>query len=413
MNSMRLFIPLALFVIGNSADVSAKQLDAYAVCPDIEDPRERLACYDSYAGSIPAAANLESELILASLDSPGLVSARSSSVQIDEKTPLSIFPIVGLLSSDGPNHIRVINPRSSSGLRDDRHVEISLGFKYPLIDGVLGWVRNKVSEGNMGWVPDNLFLSYRGEFDFYAIGGTRYDSSPIVTRNQVPGLALEWRFGTDDYRSIRFGAFHQSNGQSLNNKPSVLGERFALSIPESQAQDPTACQLLIGGEDFQTYSLGRQRFEVEQCHSGSTDFALAQVSRAYNFWQLRYRYSNSDAVYADNLLRYEIELRTYDDTHDEIFWDPQNSSRIEDYDGLRMSVDKGHRLGGVVPLLLRAELKAGTSSLAALKNFGGKVSIGMKTSSFVSSLFYYNGYGKEPSTYHIPTEHWGLEIELR
>lgn len=405
---------LALLIVGTliTGTVSAKQSDAYTVCPQIQFPIDRLACFDSYTEEALALKTNLDEIILASINPVALLATNATDQSNGTSADSTLPPArERLLTSDGPNHIRIVQPGSNSGLRDDKQVEINMAFKYPVLRGFIRHLNRKVPEEKQHLVPDNIYFAYRGEFDFYALGGSRYDSSPIVVRNQVPGFALEWRFGEDDKRSLRFGAFHQSNGQSLNDKPSKLDERFTVSDPNAEGLSP--CQQMIAGEEFQSFNIGRQRYNVELCRSGSPDFALAQVSRAYNYWQLRYGFSSTEELYADDLYRYSIELRTYDDTHDEIFWDPTDRSQIEDYDGLRLSMDKAFRFLGKTPLLFRGELKAGTSSLDALGNLGGKVSLGVKLPSMLTSLFYFDGYGKEPSTYHLRTQHWGLEFELR
>ncbi|PCI79694.1 MAG: hypothetical protein COB20_04340 [SAR86 cluster bacterium] len=391
-------------------DVSAKQLDAYSVCPSIQGPMDRLACFDSYSDQGLSSRDIRDELVLASLEPVSLIASAAADSQA-AKVRGSNWVLPTLLTSDGPNHIRIAGPLDNSELEDDKHLEISLAIKYPLFRENLRNLKNKVSKEKRGLVPDNLFFTYRGEYDFYALGGSRYDSSPIVSRNQVPGFVFEWELDEKSHHSIRFGVFHQSNGQSLNNKPSNLDERFSLSADVPTM--PTDCELLLTGEEFATYNIGRKRYEAELCRSGSKDFSLAQVSRAYNYWQLKYRYSNTEKIHTENLFRFQIELRTYDDTHDEIFWDPNNPSQIEDYDGLRLSVDKAVKPFGAIPLLLRAELKAGTSSFDALGNVGGKVSVGSDKLGFGTSLFYFSGFGKEPSTYHKRTKYWGLEFELR
>ncbi len=59
---------------------------------------------------------------------------------------------------------------------------------------------------------------------------------------------------------------------------------------------------------------------------------------------------------------------------------------------------------------LRVELKSGTSDLDALGHFGGKVSLGFFD---CLTVFYFNGYGKEPSSYHLRSEYVGIGLEVR
>lgn len=59
---------------------------------------------------------------------------------------------------------------------------------------------------------------------------------------------------------------------------------------------------------------------------------------------------------------------------------------------------------------LRTELKAGIHDPT---NPGGKLTLEIVKRNLRLSAFYFNGYGKEPSTYHLRTKYFGLGLEFR
>ena len=65
----------------------------------------------------------------------------------------------------------------------------------------------------------------------------------------------------------------------------------------------------------------------------------------------------------------------------------------------------------------RLELKTGTRDTEALENIGGKLTFGWNIANEKTNIrltgFYFNGYGKELSTYHLRTEYFGVGLEMR
>jgi hypothetical protein len=149
------------------------------------------------------------------------------------------------------------------------------------------------------------------------------------------------------------------------------------------------------------------------------DYALSNLSRGWDFLQLRFERSSHLGLndYHPDWMRYHFELRSYFCNHqgifldreDEIWWESGNKATIAEYDGLRFMVEKVfspfHE-----NFLLRTEFKTGIRNLS---NFSGKLTLAYKLNNTRLTAFYFNGYGKEPSTYHLRTQYAGLGLELR
>ncbi|MBI3771974.1 MAG: phospholipase A [Gammaproteobacteria bacterium] len=94
---------------------------------------------------------------------------------------------------------------------DDYHGEFYLSIKYPLLQRPIRYLLGKNSALN---------FNYNGLYDFYL--ASRY-SSPIISRRQNPGLMYEYRFlGHNTLRKAKFGYFHESNGQTIDNQADFL-----------------------------------------------------------------------------------------------------------------------------------------------------------------------------------------------
>lgn len=268
------------------------------------------------------------------------------------------------LQSEDPNYFVFAHPIDNGELDgDEPHIEFYLSIMYPF----------NLPENDRWWQPDHILAIYNGLYDFYIIPGERYDSAPILSRRQNPGATLEWDIA--EKSAFRFGYFHESNGQTID------GEDGAAAV---------ATEVLQGGEEY----------------------ALSQVSRGWDYVNARYGHTGGDRW----RWTAQVELRQFlhrqgfgsAATEDEIFWDPSNGAKIQDYDGLRLMFEQRTPIPGDVGL--RLELKTGTADGEALGNFGGKVSLNWWN---CMTLFYFNGYGKEPSSYHLRTEYIGFGLEFR
>lgn len=100
------------------------------------------------------------------------------------------------------------------------------------------------------------------------------------------------------------------------------------------------------------------------------------------------------------------------DREDHIFWDSRKADlKIRDYDGLRLMTE--YRFADKA--IVRGELQTGISEDQWFRHTGGKLTTDINIGSPHTwlSLFYFNGYGKEPSTYHLRTNYYGIGLEFR
>ena len=279
------------------------------------------------------------------------------------------------LESDDPNYFVLAAPVGDGELKDDDlHIEFYLSVKYPVgLDCV-----------DSPWLPKRFLFVYNGLYDFYLFPGGRYESSPVISRRQNPGGVLEWDLY--EKQQARVGYYHESNGQTIDRMDGPKGYDV---------------QLQQGGEEY----------------------ALTQVSRGWDYVNLRYRYGERDA--GEYPWTVQAELRFFlpwqgfgaSEMEDSIFWEQDSRDvGIEDYDGLRFMCERrfSRSANAVLRVLgkgaLRLELKTSISSMNALGNIGGKASLTFRD--FVN-LFYFRGYGKEPATYHRRTEYVGIGVQLR
>ena len=344
--------------------VSAQTDTAYVVCPQIEDAAARLECYDSY-----------------------IVTPEPS---VNRRDRFRGAPYIRQLRSDGPNTLGFSAPVGNTGLEGNQHIEFNLSVRYPL------WERVETDESTanpwrgFGWGVDRTFLIYNGSYDFHVLpddygDGGRYHSAPVISKDQNPGLALEWDLDREKLRRLRMGLFHYSNGQSID-------------------------------ED------NLDQFD-EALAKGGLGYALEQVSRTSNYLQLRYqRVANPEENITTDWHQFQLELRpVYFSVDDEIFWEPGRADRpkIQDYDGLRLMNEKFYSLNPIssflesTALITRLELKTGISDDRALSNLSSEWTVGLMWRKLMLTTFYFDGYGKELSTYHLRTRHWGLGVEIR
>lgn len=272
------------------------------------------------------------------------------------------------LRSDDPNYFVFALPNDNGELKgDEEHIEFYLSICYPLVNTAHPWFTG---------VPNRLMLVYNGLYDFYMIPGERYDSAPVISRRQNPGAAIEWDIGTSS--QLRLGYFHESNGQTLDEDDGITA------------------------------------FNRERAQEG-LDYALGQVSRGWDYVVLRGKHEYGEAW----KLMAQVELRQYlhrqgfgtTAKEDAIFWDPANDSKIQDYDGLRVTYEQHYpRTWLLGDSFVRLELKTGTSDWDSVGNIGGKASLTFHT---FWNVFYFKGYGKEPSSYHLESQYAGFGFEFR
>ncbi len=375
---MKVYLPLAVSIL--SLPAYASQEDASANCAAEPNDRKRLACYDEQAAA--AAATTRS---LESVDSQRVTGNAASESEPNEakKPPARENDLWSLskLQSDDPNFFGISwDPKGQKHRGVDRHVEFDISIKYPVLE----------------FERSRLLAVYNGSYDFQALNPKGpYESSPVISTSQNPGASLEWDIG-DGHQKLRFGVFHHSNGQTVAES-GTIEERLAsiTEITELEAQFGEAP-------------------------------ALERVSRSSWYTKFRYQWmSNPEGRVNSDWSQLQLELRPfYFWNDDKIFWEPgrREPTQLENVDGIRMVAEKMVPLDGILPIrklfdflpvsgVGRLELQTGLWS--PFDKIGGKASLGMSINSFLISLYYYNGYGKDISAYHRRTEHAGIGLELR
>lgn len=272
------------------------------------------------------------------------------------------------LTSLHPNYFSYVFPTGDNELKDESHLEFMLSIQYPII---------KLSDHH------RIYFSYDGLYDFYITEDSIYKSAPIISRRQNPGLTYHLK--TQKTGEIQLGYFHESNGQTLD-----------------ATNGPTAFN------------------DLEQ--ETSREYALTQISRGWDYASLTYRTIDLPLLSADNIRqRIQLNLRTYmpkqmfrSDREDKLFWlPPTENTTIADYDGLRFMYEMHSLDNHLYGFSVRIELKTGTASTDAIQNLTTRVTLLNRIFGIPFSAFYFDGYGKEPSTYHLRTQYAGIGLEFR
>jgi hypothetical protein len=405
---MKVIIALIMSVICSQQAAAAENtalLDALKNCTVTMDELHRLACFDSVMGDLLAEPVAEVEKIVVIGEPAKTVPLfnRFSDFLAANRAECKQFPYLcsARLKSDGPNFFGFAGSSDGKNVKDEAKLEFNISLKQEVLSD---YFRKRQAEaeakpGGKGWsvLPDRMLFIYNGKYDFYAFESSRYESKPVISRLQNPGLSVEWDFpavSSQDSAThrLRLGVFHESNGQTLNNDDDDDGDR-----------------VLDGKKDFEEVMNSRGSKGL----SLGREAALAEVSRTWWYWKARYEYSSKKTEnFSLGWHRAQLDLRYFFNKDDDIFWDPANrQAGIENFDGVRV-------MGEIVPgkisenLLLRAELQTGIGE--PFKRVGGRVSIGwgLGGGAFFSA-YYFNGYGKDPSTYHLRMKHAGIGLDLR
>ena len=364
----------------------------YLQCLVMKDDIGRLRCYDELGDPAAKAAAHSAD------DTDEVIVAYSRAAdpnrqrRVNELDDLQKRERSGMLQSDDPNYFVYTSPVNDD-IDDEHHAEFYLSIKYPLVERKFHQWQDQFaamdnSSGRLfnAITPDRLLLHYNGLYDFYAINNDRYDSAPVISRRQNPGISVEYDFahGKD---TLRLGWFHESNGQQM----------------EEDEIDRLDQLWTTYGEDH----------------------ALAEVSRGWDYAMLRWQ--STSQLFVDTLedswLKYNVEMRHFcdcqafgfqDGREDDIWWEPGNNLQISDFDGLRTMVEgslwKTER--GRVAFDTRLELKTGLYHSTG-QYLSGKLSLGARFNNLRTTLFYFDGYGKDLSTYHLRSRYVGIGLELR
>ncbi len=390
---------LLLALPGTSlAQIELTPANAFAECPGLDSHDERLACYDRYANALTAANNLlQEQPIEPRMDESALALPATRNTIVYEPNHW----LFRRFSADDPVFFGFSGPIGNKKARGvEEHVEFDLSFKYPFAESVFASGKASAEDGSFRHkLPDRLYFIYNGSYDFQAFSDLEvYDSDPVISKKQNPGFVAEWDIN-GGYHRLRAGIFHYSNGQTID-----MENDTELAVEQRE------------GENFITT---RSRIDTLMSTYGE-EVALEKISRSSYFTQLRYQIqSNPFGIVDLDWYQLQFELRDYIKTDDEIFWAPPpgNDAKIQDYDGLRFLGEGFWPLypgaTGNTRWLTRVELKTGTSEPEALKNVSAKVTLGWRWGSLIVAANYFNGFGKDLSSYHRRFKYWGIGLEMR
>lgn len=179
----------------------ANSEQAYSRCPEILDPMQRLACFDSYS-ELKSTDTLDQALVGRTSDS--IISTNAD--EIGRKSLFSPRPREGL-SSHEPNKMLA---RTDSNDINRLYMDAVLSLKYPILTPLVESIFDLA--GFQLEKKPRLFLAFSTRFSQYV--GSR-ESSPVVARRYNPELFLRtWTDSNDSYWD--FGLGHESNGQQIN-----------------------------------------------------------------------------------------------------------------------------------------------------------------------------------------------------
>ena len=253
---------------------------------------------------------------------------------------------------------------------DDDHIEFKVSIKYPLLES--DGTRFDAFTGGV----NDLYFAYTGKYDFFVFSDDpARDSAPVVSRLQNPGLfVLNKRasFDGEGLESVSVGWFHESNGQQISDNQTFL----------------------------------------------NTANAPDYVSRGWDYLGLDFKFKQVEPWFFDGDVNYYVRMRFFcdcqgfgfiDDREDDIrIFGGTEQASISDYDGLRLAVDNYANRW----LHYGLSLRTGTSDSAALKRISYQFELTYRVLNLPLKVFYFKGYGKDISTYHLKDEYIGFGFEF-
>lgn len=253
---------------------------------------------------------------------------------------------------------------------DEAHVEFKVSIKYPLLESTIGWFGKMIGGSNQ------VYFSYTGIYDFFVFSDEKVRASaPVISRLQSPGLFLTNTrpvFEGGGLETVSLGWFHESNGQQIQDNATFVNTLHA--------------------EDY--------------------------VSRGWDYLGLDMQFRQKDPWFMDGDVTYLLRMRAYCSCQgfgliagkeDDIrIFGGTEKAEINDFDGFRFGIDNYANKR----LQYGLSLRTGTSSTEALKHISYQVEVAYRVSNVPIKLFYFNGYGKDISTYHIKDSYIGLGFEF-
>ena len=261
---------------------------------------------------------------------------------------------------------------------DEDHLEFKVSLKYPLFRNLTGRIRSSAG------ATYHFYFSYTGKYDFFVFSEDEQgrESSPVISRLQNPGVFLRRKHSLGEHESgvesASVGWFHESNGQQIsdqaafNNKPN--------------------------GQDF--VSRGWDYFNIEG---------------TYRLAKLPVRWLGQEMAFTPNIRLYcdcqGFGLINQKEDDIRLTFGGTRATRISDYDGLRLTIDGIATSDG--DWRYSAQLRTGSSDSDALKRLTLGLDITYEGLGIPLTFFYFDGYGKDISTYHLKDSYLGIGLKFK
>ncbi|MDH5765329.1 MAG: phospholipase A [Gammaproteobacteria bacterium] len=297
---------------------------------------------------------------------------------------------INKFTSYKPNYVVYVPREGNTPPDDDEHLEFFYSFKYRLSD---------LRFSRLFDHSNYFYLSYTGKFDFYTdIFHNTPDSrksSPVINRLSNPELHYTIQLSPEGTKNglfskyIDFAFGHESNGQTLD-VDSYISYR-------DNTQD---------GVHYVDYI------------SRGWDYLSAEYKLEYNKNNCQDQYLS--CLYAHIYLRYFYDYgplqKGIDDT---IFWPSSGNddAKIEDYDGIRLIFGKEYpaKPGNPPDKGYWITYRTGINNTGEYNTFSLNLRhdvhfFGLELPVYIK---YFNGYGKELTTYHERDEEWTIGLQFK
>lgn len=289
-----------------------------------------------------------------------------------------------------PNYVVYVPKEGNTPAEDDEHLEVYYSFKYRISNEK---IHGKLSYNNY------YYLSYTGKFDFYTDifheTPESRKSSPVINRLSNPEIHYRAYLSSKNqkqglfskYIDVAFG--HESNGQTLDIN--------SYEAYRDNTQD---------GVHFVDY-----------------------ISRGWDYLSAEYKYEynkkNCDAEYFSCLYGHIYVRRFYNygplqkGIDDDIFWpDTVNTdAKIKYFDGIRLILGKEFpsEPGSPPDKGYWINYRTGINKTGKYNSFTLNVrhDVGLFGFKLPVYLRYFNGYGKELTTYHERDREISIGLQFR
>ncbi|NTV52527.1 MAG: hypothetical protein HGA76_05895 [Candidatus Firestonebacteria bacterium] len=273
-------------------------------------------------------------------------------------------------------------------LVDDPYGHFKVSIKYPFLPFVAcGADTNSAFIG----YKSGLYVAYTGIYDFYM---TR-SSSPIISREQNPGLFFDFNRCFDLPLTATLGYFHDSNGQSINSREEYLASR-------EHPQD-----LISRGWDYTLWGASYM-FKLPWLDT-VTEKKYLDLPRT----QLHGQIFNYNPNFDKSNLTISTQWLAFLDKQgfgagwkeENVFWeDVTHQPKRSDYDGFRLKfmVQNAH-------YRLTETIRTGTTA----PNITSDLSFTFRVRKWLPiSLQWHRGYGPDLATYQVFSQRVVLGFEL-